>query len=374
MSQSNGSDGAAASATDRAVTPEAMAGVERVLVTGAAGFIGSHLSERLLDEGVEVWGLDNFDAFYEPRIKRRNLRAALSRSSFHFVEGDIRDGVLLGGLLSDVGFDAVVHLAARPGARPSLDEPAACFEANVMGTITLLEAMQVHHVRRFIFASCGSVYGGPRDVPFREDDRADRPTSPFAASKRTGELLCHTYHHLYGFSTYCLRLFSVYGPRQRPDSTLQELVGLLDDRRPVPVNRDRASVQDLTHVDDVVDGLVRVLVRSTRADADPEFEILNLGTGLPTTLTELIELLAAVLDVEPQIESSDTQPRQSASMLAPPTRAESILGWRPRRSVPEGLQSFVDWYRESSRGSDGDGDVAGERTDPVVVNESGTRH
>lgn len=377
MSQENGGAGSNPAATEAAVPPEAMADVERVLVTGAAGFIGSHLCERLLDEGVEVWGLDNFDPFYEPGIKRRNLQEALSRPSYHFVEGDIRDAVLLGGLLSDVSFDAVIHLAARPGVRPSLDEPAACFDANVMGTITLLEAMQVHHVRRLIFASCGSVYGSQPDADVSEDDRddrADRPTSPFAASKRTGELLCHTYHHLYGFSVHCLRMFNVYGPRQRPDSIVQEFAGLLENHRPVPMDGDPKRVWDFTHVDDVVDGLVRVLARITRPDAASEFEILNLGTGRLTTRAELLEELGEALGVEPELEPSNGEMRKLATLPASSTRAESVLGWRPSRTVPEGLRSFVDWYRESSMADEAVGEEAGERADPTVVHESTARH
>ncbi|MFW6191934.1 MAG: NAD-dependent epimerase/dehydratase family protein [Gemmatimonadota bacterium] len=323
----------------------ALTGVERVLVTGAAGFIGSHLSERLLDEGMEVWGLDNFDAFYDPGIKRRNLEGALSRPDFHFVEGDIRDGVLLGGLLSDVSFDAVVHLAARPGVRPSLDEPAACFDANVMGTITLLEAMQVHHVRRFIFASCGSVYGNRPDASVSEDDQADRPTSPFAASKRTGELLCHTYHHLYGFSVYCLRMSSVYGPRLRPDLAIHKFAEFLDHGEPLPLYDDATGARDYTYVDDIVEGIVRAIDRLASVDGGAKFDIVNLSNGIPVRLTDLVEAMSKAFGMTPKVERLEEQHGDVPVTSVATDRLRDVLGFEPSTSLDEGLRRFAEWFR-----------------------------
>lgn len=349
MSQSNGAD---ADGTGREPTVETGRDTERVLVTGAAGFIGSHLSERLLDEEVQVWGLDNFDSFYAPNLKRRNLQEALSRSGFHFVEGDVRDAVLLGGLLSDVSFDAVVHLAARPGVRPSLDEPTACFDSNVMGTITLLEAMRVQHVKRLVFGSSSSVYGSRQATPFREDDAADRPASPYAASKRSGELLCHTYHHLHGLSVFCLRLFTVYGPRQRPDLAIHKFARLLTRGEKLPLYGDGTSSRDYTYVDDAVEGIVRSLGRLERRNEDPQFAVLNLGNGTPIELTDLVDAMAEAFGVVPDVEHLDCQPGDVPVTCAATERAREFLNFEADISLEEGLRRFAEWFRaEQTAGS-----------------------
>jgi UDP-glucuronate 4-epimerase len=338
-------DGSDAAASDNSGGASGERSTKRILVTGAAGFIGSHLSERLLDEGAEVWGLDNFDAFYDPGIKRRNLEGALARPEFHFVEGDIRDGVLLGGLLSDVSFDAVVHLAARPGVRPSLDEPAACFDANVMGTITLLEAMRVHHVNRLVFGSSSSVYGSRQATPFREDDAADRPASPYAASKRSGELLCHTYHHLHGLSVCCLRMFTVYGPRQRPDLAIHKFARFLDHGEPLPLYGDGTSARDYTYVDDIVEGIVRAIDRLASADGGSEFDVVNLGNGDPVRLTNLVEAMSKAFGVTPTVEHLEKQPGDVPVTCASTDRVRDVLGFEPSTSLAEGLRRFAEWFR-----------------------------
>lgn len=334
--------------SDEAATQEKWNGSERVLVTGAAGFIGSHLCERLLDDSAEVWGLDNFDPFYDPELKRHNLREALSRPGFHFVEGDVRDGILLGGLLSDIDFDVVVHLAARPGVRPSLDEPAACFDSNVMGTITLLEAMRVHHVDRLVFGSSSSVYGRREATPFREEDAAGRPASPYAASKRSGELLCHTYHDLHGFSVFCLRLFTVYGPRQRPDLAIHKFAKLLTRGQTLPLYGDGTSARDYTFVDDTVDGIARAVRRLHTTEAEPEYGILNLGCGEPVQLSELVDTLGSTFGVEPKTVYLENQPGDVPVTHAATEKAEEMLEWKAETSLWEGLAAFAQWMEDDT--------------------------
>lgn len=323
--------------------PESLA----VLVTGAAGFIGSHLCDRLLAEGHGVWGLDNFDDFYEPARKRRNLREALRHPSMHLVEGDVRDEILLDGLMSDVDFDAVVHLAARPGVRPSLESPDLTYDVNVRGTLRLLEAMRRHSVSVLLFGSSSSVYGEDSDLPFGEADAADRPISPYAASKRSGELLCHTYHHLYGLTVYCLRFFTVYGPRQRPDLAIHKFARHMAGGEPIPRYGDGSSRRDYTHVRDVVSGILLAMERARRRNGGrADYEIVNLGRSETVRLDELIEALSAALDVTPEIEPLPEQPGDMSATFASVERGRELLGYEPTVPFEEGLSDFAGWFRE----------------------------
>lgn len=321
----------------------------RVLVTGAAGFIGSHLCERLLAENCRVWGFDNFDPFYAERIKRSNIAGALENPAMRLVEGDIRDGVLLDGLFSDVPFDAVVHLAARPGVRPSLDQPEPCIQVNVGGTVQLLEAMRRHHVGRLVFGSSSSVYGESSVAPFTEDQTADRPISPYAASKRAGEMLVHSYHHLYGLSAICLRFFTVFGPRQRPDLAIHKFARLMIEGQPLPVFGTGASGRDYTYVDDAVEAIIRSLRLTDRdADSAARFEILNVGRGEPVTLDELLSLLAKALRQKPRVDRRPDQPGDVSYTCASTDHIEQTLGFRPRTGLEEGLSRFVAWLDAST--------------------------
>ena len=322
---------------------------KRVLVTGAAGFIGSHVCERFVREGHGVWGLDNFDSYYAPAIKRRNLEKVADNACMHLVEGDIRDEVLLEGLFSSVPFDLVIHLAARAGVRPSLSQPELCWDVNVIGTMRLLETMRRHRVQRLVFASSSSVYGErtPDGGAFSESDPACHPVSPYAASKRSGELLCHTWHHLWGLSVHCLRFFTVYGPRQRPDLAINKFARLMREGKPIPVYGDGSSSRDYTHVADVVEGVRRSAeVLGGLPPNQPDFRILNLGHGRGVSLEDLIEALSDALGVRPRISREPDQPGDVPLTLADTRELEAVLGFRPGVDFADGIRSFVEWQAE----------------------------
>lgn len=319
----------------------------RVLVTGAAGFIGSHVCERLVAEGHRVWGLDNFDEYYAPALKRRNVSSVVLQPDMHLVEGDIRDSVLLDGLFSDVDFEAVIHLAARAGVRPSVEDPSHCFETNVAGTIELLEAMRRSHTRLLLFGSSSSVYGDDVTVPFREDAAADRPVSPYAASKRSGELLCHTFHDLYGLSAHCLRFFTVYGPRQRPDLAIRKFAELMADGQPLPIYGDGTSSRDYTYISDIVDGVLLSLERIRRQDRDePVYEIFNLGGSDPIQLHDLVSRLGDALGLEPALDHQSPRAGDVSTTYASLERSSERLGYSPSVSIDEGLARFAEWFWE----------------------------
>src|SRR5574341_829841 len=284
--------------------PSAHRQPERILVTGCAGFIGSHVTEALLARGDTVVGLDNFDPFYSPAEKRRNLEAAGGNPRFRLVEADITDPAL-GSRIGDGAFDVVVHLAAKAGVRPSIQDPLAYLKANVTGTQALLELARERKVARFVFGSSSSVYGDSAPVPFSEDFPADRPISPYAATKRAGELLCHTYHHLYGMGVLALRFFTVYGPRQRPDLAIRKFATLMLEGKPVPVFGDGRTERDYTWVEDIVHGVVAAVDRTRESPG--EFEIINLGGNRTTALARLVELISGALGIEPKIERQPVQ-------------------------------------------------------------------
>ncbi len=329
------------------VQPEATDRMMRILVTGAAGFIGSHLCERLTADGHSVWGLDNFDDYYDPVIKRRNISDVVKHPRMHLVEGDIRDQVLLEGLFASVPFDLVIHLAARAGIRPSIREPGLCYDVNVTGTLRLLDAMRQHRVARLVFASSSSVYGEDVTLPFSEEHSACHPLSPYAASKRSGELLCHTWHHLWGLSVYCLRFFTVYGPRQRPDLAINKFLRLLREGEPLPVYGDGSSGRDYTHVDDIVEGVTRsVRVLRDLPPGEPTFRILNLGHGRAIGLNDLIQILADTLGVRAKISRQPGQPGDVPITLADTRQVEEALGYRPQVDFADGITRYVEWLDE----------------------------
>lgn len=327
--------------------PEGGATGPVVLVTGAAGFIGSHLCEALVEGGCSVWGLDNFHPYYSPAVKRRNLRGISEHPQMHAVQGDIRDGVLLDGLLGGERFDAAVHLAALPGVRTSLEAPDVCMDINLQGTLTLLEALARHGVDRLVFASSSSVYGEETTPPFRESDAADRPISPYAASKRAGEMLCHSYSSTHDLAVHCLRIFTAFGPRQRPDLAIHKFARLMRRGEPIPLFGDGSSERDYTFVGDIVDGVRRSLQRLLDLPDDTaEYEVLNLGRGETLRLDELVEALSSVLGVEPKIDRLPDQPGDVSVTHADIGRARDLLGWRPTTSLEDGLEAFVEWLDE----------------------------
>lgn len=313
-----------------------------VLVTGGAGFIGSHLTERLLARGDRVSVLDDFNDFYDPSRKRLNVAPFLHRPDYRLVEGDIRDEAKVDSLFEEGRFDAVIHLAARAGVRPSLREPILYEDVNCVGTLRLLEAARKHGPATFLFGSSSSVYGINEKVPFAEGDEVNQPISPYATTKRTGELLCYNYHHLYGFRTACLRFFTVYGPRQRPEMAIHKFTDLIAQGKTVPMFGDGGSRRDYTYVDDIVDGLLATL------DLAPGFEILNLGGAETTSLANLVGWIAEELAVEPRIEYLPAQPGDVPITYADVSKASRLLGYAPKVPIREGLRRFVSWYRESA--------------------------
>ncbi len=310
---------------------------ERILVTGAAGFIGSALVDRLLAEGREVVGLDSFDPFYPEDQKQRNLASALGSSTFQLVRGDIRSADTVASLFSETRFSSVVHLAALAGVRPSLERPAAYADVNVHGTSVVLEAAVNHGNPRVVFASSSSVYGEREDGPFRETDPVERPISPYAATKRAGELIAHTFHHAHGLSVTCARIFTAYGPRQRPDLAIRKFAERMLEGMPIPVFGDGHSLRDFTYVDDLVDGLVKAI------DRDLDFTILNFGAGRKVTVLEVIELLEKTLRVPAEIEWLPAQTGDVRRTWADTRAAREALEFEPQITLEEGIARFADW-------------------------------
>jgi UDP-glucuronate 4-epimerase len=315
---------------------------KRVLLTGAAGFIGSHVAEALLARGDVVVGVDNFDAYYSPDVKRRNVRASLSDACYSLIEGDLRTSATVERAFSEGPYDAVIHLAARAGVRPSLQDPAAYSETNVSATTMLLEAARKQHVGHFVFASSSSVYGARSVAPFRESDPVEEPVSPYAATKRAGEILAGTFHHLYGMPVTCLRFFTVYGPRQRPDMAIHRFTRLIDQGGELELYGSGDSERDYTFIDDVVDGVLRAL------DRPSGYRIYNLGTNRTISLTALIDLISSGLDREPRIVARPNQPGDVPLTYADITLAQSELGYYPLTKLDDGIAAFIDWYRKES--------------------------
>jgi UDP-glucuronate 4-epimerase len=308
-----------------------------VLVTGAAGFIGSTLAERLLREGRQVVGIDNLDPFYPAEQKRGNLEALAALPGFHFVEADIRDAQTLAQTFGRLPIDGVVHLAALAGVRPSLERPAEYVDVNVTGTARVLDAAVTGGASRFVFASSSSVYGERSDGPFRESDPVERPISPYAATKRAGELVAHTFHHAHGLPVVCARIFTAYGPRQRPDLAIRKFAERIRSGAAVPIFGDGKSLRDFTYVGDLVDGLVRAL------DSDVSWAILNFGGGRTITVLEVVEMLERALGREARVEWLPRQVGDVSRTWADIAAAREALGYDPATSVEAGIAAFVEW-------------------------------
>ena len=317
--------------------------MKNLLVTGGAGFIGSHLVDRLLATGVErVTVVDDFNDFYDPSIKRDNIREHLKDPRYRINEVDIRDRAALEQVFNGENFDCVVHLAARAGVRPSLSEPQLYTETNINGTLNLLELARTNGIKQFVFGSSSSVYGINAKVPFSEDDPIRQPISPYAATKGAGELLCHTYSHLYGLRCVCLRFFTVYGPRQRPDLAIHKFAKLISQHKPIPVFGDGTTRRDYTYVDDIIDG-VMAAINYDRSN----YEVVNLGESRTVELNELISLLEKELDTHAIIDRQPPQPGDVPQTFADISRARELLGYQPKTQIEEGLHRFVEWFRMS---------------------------
>ena len=317
--------------------------MKRVLVTGGAGFIGSHLSQRLLREGYEVVCLDNFDAFYDPAIKRKNLaeiQATKGDGEFQLVEGDIRNKGMLEDLFKRSSFDLVIHLAARAGVRPSIQQPLLYEEVNVTGTLNLLEVCREFGVMDLIFGSSSSVYGKNPTVPFTEADRLEAMISPYAVTKRVGELFCYAYHHLYGLNIFCLRFFTVYGPRQRPEMAIHKFTRLIHEGEQIPLFGDGTSRRDYTYIDDIVEGIMGA-VRNLGG-----YEIFNLGESKTIPLRGLVSLLEGALGKKAVVEELPEQPGDVPITYADISKARRLLGYDPQVGIEEGVERFVRWFQE----------------------------
>ncbi|MGH0030936.1 MAG: NAD-dependent epimerase/dehydratase family protein [Myxococcota bacterium] len=319
-----------------------MSRAERVLVTGAAGFIGSTLVDRLLADGREVVGLDCFDPFYDRELKEANLAEARGSDRFGLVEGDIRDPDAVARAFAG-GVDGVVHLAALAGVRPSLERPAAYADVNVTGTSVILAEAAGRGAPRVVFASSSSVYGEREQGPFRETDPVERPVSPYAATKRAAELVAHTFHHAHGLPVVCARIFTAFGPRQRPDLAVRKFAERMLKGEPVPIFGDGSSLRDFTFVDDLVDGLTRAL------DSDLGFEILNLGAGRTVSVLDVVKTLEAELGVSAEIDWQPPQTGDVPRTWADVSAARQALGYSPAVSFEEGVRRFVAWLEAGSR-------------------------
>lgn len=315
------------------------------LITGGAGFIGSTLSEKLLNEGNNVVTIDNFCDFYNPKIKENNIKEILKKESFKLYKADIRDKKVIKKIFDENKIDVVIHLAAMAGVRPSIENPILYQEVNCLGTQNILEEMKLHNVKNGVFASSSSVYGNCKEVPFREDMIVDFAISPYAATKKANEVMAHVYHKLYDINIIMLRFFTVYGPKQRPDLAINKFTRLMLENKEIPMFGDGTTSRDYTYVDDIVNGIeksCKYILENKNV-----YEILNLGNSSPTSLKEMINTIAKVLNTEPKIKRLPMQPGDVDRTYANISKAKELLGYEPETSFEEGINKFVEWYKQN---------------------------
>jgi UDP-glucuronate 4-epimerase len=313
------------------------------LITGGAGFIGSHLVDSLLAQSsARVVVVDNFDGFYDPQIKQANIAGHLAHPDYHLVETDIRDHAALEKLFAEEDFDVIIHLAAKAGVRPSVSDPRSYHEVNAGGTMNLIDLAQRNGIKKFIYGSTSSIYGPQATPPFRED-AALAPISPYAATKAAGELIAHTYSYLYDFQSVCLRFFTVYGPRQRPDLAIHKFAHLITNNQPIPVYGDGTNERDFTYIDDIIQGVMAAI----SYDATP-FEIINLGESQTVTVKQMIGLLEDALGKKAIIDYQPPQPGDMPRTHADISKARKLLGYQPTTPIEIGIQKFADWFRKGA--------------------------
>lgn len=314
--------------------------MKEILVTGGAGFIGSHLVRHLIETGGDsVTVVDNFNDFYDPRLKRKNIEPFIGHRRFELLEADICDQKALDPIFKDKRFDVIVHLAARAGVRPSLEQPLLYSQTNVDGTVNLLELAREFEVPQFVFGSSSSVYGINSKVPFSEDDKLSNPISPYAATKIAGEAMCHTFSHLYDVRTVCLRFFTVYGAAQRPDLAIHKFSRLISEGKPIPVFGDGTTKRDYTYIEDIIQGVVAAI------DYDKSgFEVFNLGESETVELKKLIGLLESNLGKKAVIDRKTPQPGDVPQTYADISKARRLLGYAPKVKIEEGIRRFTDWF------------------------------
>lgn len=311
---------------------------EVILVTGGSGFIGSHLCEKLVNLGMKTVNLDNFCDNYNPMIKERNIAGLLNNSLYHLYRGDIRDNRILDLIFANHPIEVIIHLAALAGVRPSIVTPRDYVAVDIEGTVNLLEYAAKYQIKRFLFGSSSSVYGD-NPVPFKESDRLERPLSPYAAAKIAGEVYCRTYHRLYGFSIGCLRFFTVYGPRQRPEMAIHQFTERIDHDLEVPLFGDGKSERDYTYIDDIIQGILAAL------KASYTFEIFNLGNSRTVVLSQLAELIGRIMRKKPRLKYLPIQMGDVPRTWADLNHSSRILGYRPQVDIDEGIKRFVNWYQ-----------------------------
>ena len=309
-----------------------------ILVTGGAGFIGSHLIERLLEEGYEIVCLDNFNDYYDPEIKRNNIKPYLREKRFNLIEADIRDKDTLKKIFEKYKPQKVIHLAAQAGVRLSLKQPNLYVDVNVNGTLNLLELSKAYKITNFVFGSSSSIYGATKEIPFSEEGKL-KPISPYGVSKRTGELLCSTYNHLYNLSVTVLRFFTVYGPRQRPDMAIHKFTKLIDEGKEIYLYGNGETSRDYTYISDIVEGIMSAL------NNDFNYEIFNLGNSNPTNLSHLISLIEKSLNKSAKIKYLPEQPGDPSITFADISKSKRILNYNPKIKIEEGIRRFVEWYK-----------------------------
>jgi UDP-glucuronate 4-epimerase len=318
---------------------------QRVVLTGGAGFIGSHVAEALIRRGVQLWILDNLDEFYSPAWKKANLEDVRRVGSYEFSQVDICDMVSLREILERARPDVVIHLAARAGVRPSIEQPRSYEQVNVAGTLNLLEMCRQLAVSKFVFGSSSSVYGATSRVPFSENQVELRPISVYAATKLAGEMLCYTYAHLFALPVICLRFFTVYGPRQRPDLAIHKFTALIEAGKPVPIFGDGSAGRDYTWVDDIVAGVIAAVDHEPQSVGGVPFEVFNLGNSQPVKLAEMVELLERVTGKRAIVERNPPQLGDVPLTWADISKAGRLLGYRPATRIEDGLEKFIAWYR-----------------------------
>ena len=312
-----------------------------ILITGIAGFIGSHVGEHFIKSGHNIIGIDNFDDFYPLEFKELNLTKLNQSKQFHFYKADIRDSKTLNKIFSSAKVEVVVHLAAKAGVRPSIDSIAEYYDVNVNGTVSLLESMRKHGVRKMLFASSSSIYGNNLKVPFSETDRVDNPISPYASTKKSGELLCHVYYHLYNFDITCLRFFTVYGPRQRPDLAIHKFTRLIDEGMPIPFYGDGSSSRDYTYIDDIICGINCALNHLGG------YQIFNLGESKVINLKELVKIIENTFGKKANLNQLPLQPGDVTKTYADISKAKSEIGYNPIYDFETGISEFVKWYNNN---------------------------
>lgn len=313
----------------------------KVLLTGSAGFIGSHLAEALVKEH-KVIGLDNFCDFYSPAIKHKNILKLLKNNNFQLIEADIRNQDILAEVFTENKIDLVIHLAAMAGVRPSIEDPQLYTEVNINGTVNLLEECKKQGIKKFIFASSSSVYGNNKKVPFAESDSVDHPISPYAATKKAGELICHTYHKLYNISLICLRFFTVYGPRQRPDLAIRKFAEKMLRGEEIPVFGDGSTRRDYTYINDIIDGIVKAI---DHVNSGCIFDVFNLGESQTISLKEMIETLEDVLQIKAKKKILPLQLGDVQQTFADISKSRKILGYDPQTDFKVGITRFITWLK-----------------------------